>query len=233
MNNYDILKLARYIAGARMPGSTLSQEMFGLLLDAAQMKHYKRRIGLPEAYQPGNPTPSVSFDITQKITDDLRRFKVEMGDTEAPLMVVNGRAQIPANYYYGSSFLYKYVRNYTIKYKKVEVLNDKQLDERLASTIIYPTLKNPVVNFQSDYLRVFPRQIQYLDFTYLRRPVTPIIKTITLNGVAAYDEANSVELEWDDINKIDILHIALGDMGIEMKKPEVLQYSELHKSQGI
>lgn len=233
MNNNDILRLVRYISGERAPGKALSQEMFSLLLDGAQTKHFKRKIGLPEAYQPGAPYPPQVYDITQKITEDLRRFKVSMGDEEAPLMVVNGRAELPANYYYCSSLLFKHIRNYTIRYRNVEVVNDQQWNERVSSSIITNPLKYPIVNFQSGYLRVYPSQIQYLDFVYLRMPLSPVVKFKTENGVSVYDTERSVELEWDDINKIDILHIMLGDMGIQMSKPEVLQYSELHKGQGV
>lgn len=233
MNNYDILRLAKYIAGDRMPGKALSQEMFGLLLDSAQTKHYKRKIGLPEAYQPGIPYPSQSYDINQKITEDMRKFKVMMGDEVAPMLVVNGKAQLPADYYYVSAITFKHIRNTVVKYREVEVVNDKQWNERMSSSLVNPTFKYPIVNFQKDYLRVAPAQIQYLDFIYLRLPVTPVIKFKNDTGIPAYDTERSVELEWDNVNKMDILHIALGDMGINLSKPELLQYSEMHKAQGI
>lgn len=232
MNNYDLLKLARHIAGERLPGKAVSQEMFGLLLDNAQLKHFKRKVGLPEAYQPGMPLPVEAYDLTQKLTEDLRRFKVHMGEDTAPLVVVNGKAQLPTDYYYCSTIIYKLVRNTNVKIRLVEVVNDLQWAERLSSSIVTPTLKYPIANFQSDYLRVSPAVIRYLDFIYLRFPKEPTLKFKTANGVLAYDET-STELEWDDINKIDILHILLGDMGIHLGKPEVVQYSELHKSKGI
>lgn len=233
MNNYDILKLARYIAGDRMPGKALSQEMFGLLLDGAQTKHYKRKIGLPEAYQPGIPYPPQSYDINQKITEDMRKFKVMMGDEQAPLMVVKGKAQLPSDYYYVSSITFKHIRNTIVKYREVEVVNDKQWNERHSSSLINPTFKYPIANFQSGHLRVSPSEIQYLDFIYLRLPVVPELKFKNENGIPVYDTERSVELEWDNINKMDILHIVLGDLGINLSKPELLQYSELHKAQGI
>lgn len=233
MNNNDILRLTQFITGERLPGKALSQETFGLLLDAAQKKHYKRKIGLPESYQPGMPLPAESYDITQKLTEDTRKFKVSMGEETAPLILSNGRVTLPADYYYCSTITYKWIRNTTVKYRKVEVVNDQQWSERMSSSITIPTLKYPIANFQADYLRVYPRSIQYLDFIYLRLPKTPVLKYKTENGVKTYDTTNSVELEWDDINKLDILHILLGDMGIPLQKPELINYSELHKAKGI
>lgn len=232
MTNYDILKLARYIAGERLPGKAVSQGMFGLLLDNAQLKHFKRKVGLPETYRPGMPLPEQAYDITQKLTEDLRKFKVHMGDDTTPLIVTNGKAELPRDYYYCSTIVYKHVRNTTVRERLVEVVNDLQWAERLSSSIITPTLKYPIANFQSDYLRVSPRTIRYLDFIYLRLPKEPTLKFKTENGVLTYD-SSSQELEWDDVNKIDIIHILLGDMGINLGKPELVQYSELHKSKGI
>jgi hypothetical protein len=41
----------------------------------------------------------------------------------------------------------------------------------------------------------------------------------------AYDHAASVELEWDDGNKLDIMHLILQDMGINLSRGDVVQFA--------
>jgi hypothetical protein len=47
------------------------------------------------------------------------------------------------------------------------------------------------------------------DLGYIRRPLKPVYATDTSEGYNKYDAFSSVDLEWDDINKIDILYIML------------------------
>ena len=73
-----------------MPGKALSQEMFGLLLDGAQTKHYKRKIGLPEAYQPGIPYPPQSYDINHRRLLRGHERKVQSNDGGRTSPFLNG-----------------------------------------------------------------------------------------------------------------------------------------------
>jgi len=40
-----------------------------------------------------------------------------------------------------------------------------------------------------------------------------------------YDSVNSVELEWDDASKLDILHMILVDFGLNVERQDVSQYA--------
>ena len=47
-----------------------------------------------------------------------------------------------------------------------------------------------------------------------------------------YDEANSVQFEWENNDIIDIIMMILEYCGLNLKEDRILQYSELKKQSG-
>ena len=72
-----------------------------------------------------------------------------------------------------------------------------------------------------------------MEFTYYRLPNEPNLAMKYTSGYAEYDAANSTELEWDNVNQLDILHKVMSDLGFSMEKAEVVQYAEQRKAQGV
>ncbi len=234
MDLKEILRLLSYIIGLKRPGYRLTVQGYNDLLQMANFKHFKRKVGLPEEYQPGMPLPQQSFDITQKLTDDLRRFKVFLGEDKSPLYIDStGHAPIPDNYYYISTISYKSQKLEVIDLREVDIVTDTQWNERMTSKIVFPTKKYPIANFQKDYIRFYPKNLNMVDMVYLRYPTNPIYMVVEDSEWNEYSSATSKQLEWSNDNIIDIISIMLGDIGINVGKPEVLQYSNQHKKEGI
>ena len=72
-----------------------------------------------------------------------------------------------------------------------------------------------------------------VDFTYIKFPTKPVFAYTITNGYVEYDSVNSVELEWDEVNQLDILYILLSDLGVVATKADVFQISEKVKTKGI
>ena len=59
-------------------------------LDRAQMSKFVELYGNPKGYQPGRPIPPIAYGMTQKIADDLRKFKkVESYETSTDLSLIH------------------------------------------------------------------------------------------------------------------------------------------------
>lgn len=202
-------------------------------LHYAQLKYFKSKIGLPEEYTPGMPLPKEAFEITKRITEDLRRFKVIMGwEEETPLVVDSkGNASYPADYYYPSVMSYNLIKD-KIYEREIEFLSDAEFTKRTTSFSEKPTEWFPVVNLQSSNIRIFPKSINLTNFIYLRLPIKPFYAVKTDRGFVEYDSAKSTELEWNDISIIDIISLLLSNIGISIKSGELLAYSEKLKIQG-
>jgi len=209
-------------------------EQWGLLLKMANLKHFKRKVGLPEEYTPGRPLPAQLPEISQRITDDLLPFKVFMGRYGTPKLQIdqNGEAVIPTGFFYPLSLLYPVVE-ISLTYNEVKVLTDSGWSDYMSSSIITPSKKYPICNFQKGYIRFSPKNMQSVEFTYLRRPVDPVYAYTSDSGFIQYDPVNSVELEWDEPNQIDILYMLLSDVGVVVTRGDIMQVAETVKTKGI
>ena len=216
-------------------GVNIVPEQWELMLHVAQLKHYKRKLGLPEEYRPGQPMPTQAFEITKRISDDLSPFMVEIGrNGQLPLPVsAQGEATLPADFFYPTGILYNLITPKGIKPKNVPLLTDKEWNETMSSQIIKKTKQYPIANIKNGYIRFAPLNLQFVDFTYLREPVRPVYAFTNTGGLMQYDNANSVQLEWDELNQLDIMYMLLGDLGVVVSKKEIVDYGEKVKERGI
>jgi len=235
MNLKDIRDIIVLISGDKGLKFSFTPEGFENLLNIAQLKHYKRKLGLPEQYAPGMPVSRQSYEITSVLTEDLKKFKVLIGgNTSTPLTLdADGHLAYPSDYYIVTSITYYYVTGGKTYLRKVDILNDLQYGEAISRVSTVPDEMFPVCNRQATYIQFYPILTGNLSMTYLRMPVKPVWALDTTNGYYGYDDANSVQLEWDDINIIDIITIMLGDIGIPIQDGEVLQYAENLKERGV
>jgi len=231
MNLQELLDYVNTIANKEQRGNTLKPTRYNSILQAVNIRLFNKRLGLPEDYVQQLPVPKMVWEATQKITDDLRRFKVHMGATSTMPLTVNtsGDATLPTNYVYPSSLRYKYVSGTVNKPGiAIEVLTDAQLGDRLASSIVMPTKKNPVCVFYNTYIKFYPNDLQFVDFTYLRLPNKPVYAyTVDANDNIIYDPDNSTDLEWGEENHTRIADMILREMGINLRDQELQQYAML------
>ncbi len=174
----------------------------------------------------------------------------------------DGYADLPSDYFYLSYIGFKYVVNnadcdVTITPKAVDILTDAQWIERLGNSITYPTKKHPIANFLQDQVRFMPKDLGRVEFAYIRYPVTPVYDYY----ISAYDEivyleegethtlltdeegsegqttgttvtSKSIELEWSDVNKLQIINLILDDIGINLREGQLEQYAQIEQREG-
>ena len=235
MNLSEIRIVVSTLLQNKKPEVTVTTEQFNTLLDYSQLKHFKNCLGLPEQYAPGQWIAQRVPEVTRVESESIRPFLVYMGkDEEAPLFITGGYAGIPDDYYYPLSMRYVRVgENGVQKEKKIEILTDKRWEEVLNSAVIYPSANRPYCNFKSYYIQFEPKSIQSARFSYIRKPKQPIFAVKeTLNGYE-YDAENSVQLEWSELDQIDIINILMGELSIPMGRGDILNISEKVKKQGI
>jgi hypothetical protein len=263
MNNGDIFKYILFLANKDTTGNSISPVEFNQALVVANLKFLKKKIGISEEYRVGQPIPRQSSEVTQVITDDILPFKIHMGDPNTPELVIdsNGYATIPTDFFYPHALSYKYFPNNDCSGdydpEKIDVLTDQQWDDIAGSSIRRPTLKYPACNFQNGVIRFLPKNLQRANFVYIRNPLTPVydyyinadleyvymlpgtVHTLltgeegSLGQTTGTVQSLSVELEWNDINKIDISSIILSFLGINVREPQLQQYAEMSKQSGI
>jgi hypothetical protein len=235
MNLGDISNIISFILSDRKPDLVVTAGEFERILHLCQLKQFKRKIGLPEEYQPGSAVPAQVYEISKVITDDLAPFKVIMGGDNPPLTLDDkGEAYLPEDFFYPSALTYKYIKTTgEIVPREVELLSDKEYNKRLASFVKRPSLKFPVGNIYGNKVRFYPYTLKFVDMIYLRVPPKPVYGSSYGKGYQRYDSATSTELLWNDVNIIDIISLFMNELGINIPSADLISYSNQNKQTGI
>lgn len=235
MNLQNISNIISWVLADRKPDMVVVPEELCRLLHVAQLKHFKRKLGLPEEYSPGVPVPGQVYEISKVITDDLTPFKVLMGGDNAVMAIDDdGNASLPEDFYYPSTLTYKYIKeNGDVLFKEVELLSDKEYNKRIASFVRRPSRKYPVANIYGSKIRFYPTTLKYVEFLYLMVPPEPVFGTTYTRGFLDYNPATSTELLWNDVNVIDIIGLVIKEFGINISNADLVQYSDKIKQTGV
>lgn len=141
-------------------------------------------------------------------------FTIKGTDNDTPPLYVTalGQSPIPTGYreYIDNSMTYIYEG----KQVKVEVLDATTFDYRKNHPIEVPDKAHPIANFQNVYIRFLPKNLQYVNASYLRNPVWVHMATTTVTGFPKYDPTNSVEFEWDDSYMVYVIQLILNQLEI-------------------
>jgi hypothetical protein len=87
-----------------------------------------------------------------------------------PLTVsATGVAQIPPDYakWIDMTFIYNGIE------RQVEVIDGFEFNNRKSHAVEVPTRKYPIATFAGESIRVAPKNLQFVNFTYFRKPTVP------------------------------------------------------------
>jgi hypothetical protein len=168
-------------------GNTYGLNQFNVDLAIANTEMFSYLYGLPQAYRPGMPLPPVAFEVSQRIIDNLKNCKVNMGGSgpndASPLEVVNGIAPMPLDYVHFVRM--SYVQTFGSECKdpnaktprNLEILTDAAWVDRIGNYIKNKNVAAyPYCNFQGQYIEFRPKwEYQNINFVYLRMPKRPFL----------------------------------------------------------
>lgn len=221
----EIYQLTDFICRAQDRKILPDIYQFNILIKKANLEKFKRSLGMPEEFMGAQPTSRSMYEMSQRITDSMRVFKTY----DSALSVVGGEATLPADYFYATSISY----SYQSKVRPVEVLTDAQWGWRQYDANKVPTLKFPCARFLSSKIEFLPTNVNSVQFSYLRLPATPVAVYTLQDGVMTYSAGTSTELEWDEVDQLDVVHLLLLDLGVVMDPSSIVQYAQMKKTQGV
>jgi hypothetical protein len=218
MTNFDLYKLLNFVVNKDVYAQAMSEGEFDLELKAKNIRHFRSRLGLPEGYKTGAVTQAV--ETTRINQHDLAPFLITETDGSPKIISVSdGKATIS-----GVSYILDF---YTDTSRSSDIISYQEISSRLRDPQTAPTTKDLAAYIIDGGLRVYPSTVTSINVIYYREPITPVFMVLTNSTTLEmeYDSASSTELEWDDGNKLDIMHMILGDMGINISRAEVSQYA--------
>ncbi len=226
---YNFLK---YLADKDQSGNITPKE-FNLSLPRALNEWVMKRYNNVKSVQPNKQ----GWQKNQKITDDLRFLLVR---NEVSNVTPDGKLSLPDDYLHLSSLVYNYKYSEdgdTVSIPKdVDVVNDNEIAEFLSSHIYRKNIKAKkyvICAFYNDYLQIYPKDIGTVDLTYLRKPIEPFWAFTLERGRPVYDPINSIDLEVPDETANEIIVMCASYLGMNLREPELVNYSEMLKNQGV
>jgi len=102
MNNFDLYKMLNFAVNKDIYAKAISPPEFQLELQAGNMRHFRKRLGLPETYIPGQANEGAGVN---RLTDtDLLPFLVEgIKPCVNGLVMLNPSPYYVADYYTSTS----------------------------------------------------------------------------------------------------------------------------------
>ena len=203
-----------------------------------------QKYGNDAEYQVGMPIPRKGWQITQKITDDLKHL-LEIRE----LSVIDGEMILPTGDTYDLSGViapeYLHFSSLSINLNKgdinespitqisVRIMTESEFSLISSSEINTPTMRFPKASFKSDSIRILPKTIYKATFSYLRQPIEPNWKYVLVDGRPVYDPITSVDLDAPTSAFNDIAMLTLNLMGINLRDADITQYSQGKHQEGV
>jgi hypothetical protein len=231
-----IFDLVGYILNKEQFTGKLKKADFNNVAEFVIYDAIRERYGIPEGAFKAGQVRDLSRETTRNMSDDLRHLKVWMGGKTMPMLTVDsdGRASFPTNYLHYSSIRHNRVYTHSgtqkIKEVEVEVLFDNELGDRLSNPNRTPSVKMPVCVLHNDYIQFYPKELGYVHFTYLRKPIPPVYATTTatLNGedVETYSNILSTQLELPEDMHMDFIRLMCQHFAVHLRANDVAAYAQ-------
>lgn len=208
-NINDLYNFYQYIL-RKERGVFITRKQFNSNLDAGQLDAFQ------EWFAP--------YGDTQILHDALRPFRVYYQFTSDAA----GFVTFPDNYEHilGAAFT---VSGSTVN--EITFVNDNEWVFAINSQGRPVSLSKPIAIDTSDGFSLYPQSTQTGFFTYLKRPVTPVLAYTQVGRVVTYDSASSTQLEWADSYINNIIAKALKYAGVNMDEQGVLAFAESYNEQ--
>lgn len=232
----EVKKLIDTIANKEQSGAW-SPAQYNTVFAAVNYDFLKWRVGLPENYTVGNPQAAIAWQVSAKITDDVKDLIVKKDIT----IDGNGYFPIPDDYFAFSSWRYRYIENSEcdeqpfFKDYKIDVLSDNELNEVLDNTITPPTLTYPKSAYYSYGLKVYPESISKILCTYLRIPKTPKWTFTIVDDEPVFNPSDLTlqNFEYAPSCLVDIANLCMIKLGVNLREETLVQYGMTRQKEGV
>ena len=230
-------------------------EFLNTLINNAVESLYKQRLGIPEQAEFGSAIPKIAYARTKKIHNDLLPFRKRKIIALSDEYFLE-KSFLPSDLYYETSVKYYTVikntdtstvnklsqcgcrqtndtetkYNYVKYVGTIELIEEDKWASRVNSTIIKRAI---YLSFNDGWKLNFPiKKPSYIEIEYLKRPTKAVWAFTVVNDVEVYDPANSVNVEFDDMLRGEIVARMVKEYGKYTDDPNSVQYGQNNINSG-
>lgn len=246
----------QFITAKDASGNFIPPDDWNVTVPILVNKIVRKYIGLPEQYQPGNPQPAITMDITDVASEYIEPLRVEV-----PLSVpANGRVPRPADFLKKSSALVSSMTKeqldsygldyeccnsgtmtpgtkgklarYIQSWRPVTFITDQERSTWENSSYRKPSLEFPVACFLGNEIEFRPFTINSVWLVYLRYPKKPVWNYTITSGVPIYDPTGSQDIELPEMCIDELAVTIIERMGMVIREPGLIDWARYVKNSG-
>lgn len=221
MNVNDVYEICLFAINKHQSGY-LSPDEFDRVINLGQRSYISYLLGIFQSYVPGRPIARVELGqnsiVRQRLTPAIYQTVLNVD--------LNGESPYPGDYLQADAMwsLYGYQRIRCIQQDFWYSYYNSSID---------PVAELPIYMIKDIGLQFAPESIGKAKLSYVRNP--PDIHwgyDEDPNGIPVYNPLTSNQPIWDDLEILEIIIRALDLVGVNLQAPQVLQYSQMIKTQG-
>lgn len=164
------------------------------------------------------------YQINQTISDALSPFKVRLQFATSSF----GEVTMPLDYQHLLGGIFT-VTGSTVN--SVKFLTEDNLAEALTSQLRAITTGNPRALDSALGFQIYPQVQQTGFYTYLRRPLMPVLIYTQAGRVLTYNPLTSIQIEFYDVYINNIIARALKYLGINMSEQEIENFGQVQSQE--
>jgi hypothetical protein len=203
-NINDIYQLINYIFSKQL-GDFISPEEVMPCLDAAQLELFEEEFK--------------AYSVNQTIVDSILPFKTVQDFTANSSGVVS----FQPDYMHLLAGAYT-TTNSTVN--PIRFVTESELPYYLTNQLRPVLLSSPCAVNIANGFQLFPASAQTGKYSYMKRPVTPVLSYTVVSRVFTYNSGSSVQLQFSDAYINNIISRALKYIGISLGEEEVQQFAQ-------
>ena len=161
------------------------------------------------------------FEATQKITDYLAPFmRFETNLAVDP----NGFIEKPDDLFHVTAVM-------DDNEKEIRIVDRAAWASRVNDPLFGPEDDYPICRVDRLRIRFRPKDIGLVELHYLKLPVKPVYAYTITGDRYVYNNASSVDIEWDEPLHDEIINRVLANLGIATRESDIVEYSQIEKQQ--
>lgn len=164
------------------------------------------------------------YQINQTVSDALSPFKVRLQFATSSF----GEVSVPSDYQHLLGGIFT-VTGSTVN--PVRFLTEDTLSDALTSQLRPVTTSNPRAMDSSLGFQLYPQIQQTGFYTYLRRPLIPVLSYTQVGRTLTYNPLTSIQIEFYDVYINNIIARALKYLGINMDEQQIEQFAQIQSQE--
>jgi len=224
-------KIVSYLVD-KYQGTYIAPDDFNMIINMAQYQYIESIVDGTGNINSNNRNSPAGLMVNSSVSDRLSKFYTELTLTVSTTPGATlGTAPKPSSMWTATSLR-------TSANRPIKKVFDDNLSTYLTNPIDAPTLTDPIYMESGNTFKFFPSNVVAPVLGYVRQPnrmvwaYTGDLVYSANGGPSVIPTSGSVQPEWGDADMNEIIYIAIGLIGINLKDVDLVRAAQTIKNEG-